>query len=52
VVNIEGDIGDPGTWIVRGLACGRHLHAVLDELEWYLDSVLLYDLATIPDGGC
>ena len=52
VARIEGDVTDPLTWITRALACGQHLHAALNELDWCLDAVLLYDLAMIPDGGC
>jgi hypothetical protein len=39
-------------WIIRAHACGVHLNAILGTLEWGLDVVQLYDLATIPEGGC
>jgi hypothetical protein len=39
-------------WRIRAFACGQHMHAVLDELDWGLDVVQVYDLALIPEGGC
>ena len=41
---------DPFNWIIRAFACGRHLHSVLDNLDWQLDVVQIYDLAMIPEG--
>lgn len=39
-------------WIFRAYACGRHLHSVLNEFDWQLDALKVYDLAQIPEGGC
>lgn len=47
VCNLEGDAMDP---IVRWLACGRHLHAVLDEGVWEVDCVQVYDILYVGDG--
>ena len=43
---------EPFDWIIRAFACGQHVHAALDELDWGLDAVQVYDLAMIPEGGC
>lgn len=43
---------DVFNWTIRAFACGVHLSRRLDELDWLLDVVQIYDLAMIPEGGC
>lgn len=44
VGNFEGDAGMP---TIRWMACGRHLHRVLEDADWHLDAVELYDLSGV-----
>lgn len=42
-----GDVGDEVTFAditIRWFACGRHLSRVLDDADWSLDTVTIYDL--------
>lgn len=39
-------------WTIEAFACGRHLHRVMDRMNWDLDVLEIYDLARFPDGGC
>jgi hypothetical protein len=32
--------------ITRWFACARHLHTVLDDADWDMDIVHVYDLST------
>ena len=42
ICNLEGSPMQP---IVRWFACGRHLHRVLLDGDWEVDSVHLYDVS-------
>jgi hypothetical protein len=44
VCNLEGPDSVP---VVRGYACGRHLHSVLDTMDWHTDCVQVYDLSVL-----
>lgn len=50
----DDGLAHPGDfdWRIRAFACGTHMHAVLDSLDWLMDVVQVYDLAQIPEGGC
>lgn len=45
IANYENDdsLGSP-QWVTRWFACGRHLTSVLNDGDWWCDSVQLYDL--------
>lgn len=40
ICNLEGSQMQP---VVRAFACGRHLHSVLDGMQWEVDAVQIYD---------
>lgn len=42
---------DVFNWTIRAFACGRHLHRVLEDLDWILDTVQVYDLAQFPESS-